>query len=75
MVEIEPLIDKDVLESFLANHSHLEASREFGISLNAITEYKRKYGLPVKGRDVEEFIDEEEFKAYVTTHNNIETAA
>lgn len=75
LVEIEPLIDKDVLESFLANHSHLEASREFGISLNAITEYKRKYGLPVKGRDVEEFIDEEEFKAYVTTHNNIETAA
>ena len=74
-ISIDPLVDKDVLESFLANHSHLEASREFGISLNAITEYKRKYNLPVKGRNMIEDVGEEEFRTFASTHTNLETAA
>ena len=73
-ISINPSVDKDVLESFLTNHSHSEAAREFGVDINTITQYKRKYGLPVKGRNMVDDIGEEEFKAYALTHNNIETA-
>lgn len=73
-IEVPPLIGREDLEDCLKTHSHLEASEEFGVSLNAITKYKRKYGLPIKDRDILRRVGEENFKAYALVHSNVETA-